>query len=733
MSDYLALDPEYLREVVTTLCGQDGAARGAPFAHIQLPLYRDPEKHWMEAIGQAFQGVEGHITFVAPDNELAIAPNDISTLDIPLPASQISSQTLLDNLERSSSPSQRDGTPRYRYWKPGSWNKGLMPTEAIMVFYVDSSMKADTALALIGMIQWAVDMSTWPSSKIRVLTLSTGEHYKLISDLIQLCLPGYELYLCDLSTGYDWPHSDTLLESEDHASIFNEICNKVQNSPEASHLIISFDEAVNWSQEFSDCLAELKGGSFMIQHISSDFGPDQRQLDSIEKPPFNDAVVLLCNRGDLPLLPPIFRSYDNVHVIISEKLDRREGWHHKSRQVLEFYRYASLQERWTQLWWLEQPCGNRHLYSSGNSVEQVLAGGYRHHHQIEDAQLGGFIAAIYAMESWGIDSTMTVQCFLGSETRVLEMKKRLETQGILTNGRFAMSGSEGKAFWAALPWVRYDHRLALFAAIDCHPTIRLIKLQLAALIAQRIEEVVTLNDPEFPARLLNDGQLSAKLLRFCMGSVRFLAPQGTMWLAMGLWRTHLLLKQYRNGGTTDRDLEQLADVFRPFIVVLPGAATAAYLTWRNLKEALERQGIQVANIDLEHEHEIVLNESHQLEIQTHLFRGYMHQLLMAYRAGENFRQLNVSTMIDVATGKLPLMLTSVIDHLALWESERGNCLFGVSHRMRTEQASLMVDDWTWIPQRVVVQWLYRNHPGEHLGNVLAVRCNEIDQTIDEYN
>src|SRR6478735_3521887 len=71
MSDYPALDPEYLREVVSTLCGQDGAAPGAPFAHIQFPLYRDPEKHWMVAIGQAFQGIEGHIMFVAPDNELA--------------------------------------------------------------------------------------------------------------------------------------------------------------------------------------------------------------------------------------------------------------------------------------------------------------------------------------------------------------------------------------------------------------------------------------------------------------------------------------------------------------------------------------------------------------------------------------------------------------------------------------------------------------------------------------
>lgn len=90
-----------------------------------------------------------------------------------------------------------------------------MLAEAIMVFYVDSSIKADSALVLIGMSQWAVDMSIWSSSKIRVLTLSTGEHYKLTSDLIQLRVPDYELYLCDLSTGYDWPHPETLLESED--------------------------------------------------------------------------------------------------------------------------------------------------------------------------------------------------------------------------------------------------------------------------------------------------------------------------------------------------------------------------------------------------------------------------------------------------------------------------------------------------------------------------------------
>ncbi|KAF9770850.1 hypothetical protein IL306_011539 [Fusarium sp. DS 682] len=653
MSDYAALDPASLKAFISSSFGGDEETECARFAHIKLPLYRDPRTPWIKAVADAFEGAEGRLVFVTTQNEYGMMPIDVSSLELSLPAEKIPFDGLLAYLR--SSRSKHPGDDRSRAWKKdGTWTDGILPLDGIIIFLMDPSLQADCALALIGIVQWALDMQTWPAANARILTMSTGDHYHLPSELIRLQRPGDKLPFLDFSLGDDWPVVNFVSQSVDDDGVVNEICQAVKNDSESSHLIISFAECGDINDKLQDNLKGIKEKeAFEMRTILTD-AVDHSAFVSFQHPPRADIVVLYQNRGDLPLLPPIFHGYGNVHVVIGDRLEGREGWHHRSRQVVEFKRYTSNQERWAQLWWLEQPSGHRRLYSSGSPVDEVLQGGFRHHHRIDDAQLGGFIAGVYDLGSWGVDCSKAIECLLGNGARVLEMTRRLETQGILSRGRFALCDSEAKAFRAILPSVGYDHRLAIFASADCDPTVRLLKLQLAALLVQGIENTIFISDSTLLTRLFEDQGLWEKLLQFCIGSV--------------------------------------------------------------------------LDASLRDERGIILDQRQDFEIKSHLFRAYMHHLHLGYMDGGICRQLNYATMVDVKVLCGPRSLVSVISQEDLMENE--GCVLGVNHALKISNGVLVASDWTWIPQRVIAQWLAEKAPDLRLDKLLA-DCMEVDRTVDE--
>ncbi|KAI7770577.1 hypothetical protein LZL87_002948 [Fusarium oxysporum] len=729
MSEHAALDPATLKEFIASSFAEDEEAERARFAHIKLPLYRDPETPWIKAVAQAvsgaFEGFEGKVMFVTTNYELQMEPVDLSSMELPVDADKITFQGLLEYLRYSFSCVS---TERWRNWKKGTWDQGILPRDAIIILHMDPSLQADCALALAGIIQWAFDMEYWPASDIRILTMSTSDQFHYPSQLVQLQRPGSNIPFLDLSYGSDWPSVTEVSESADDDGIVGDICQVVGSDLTASHLIISFEETDMIHDKLSEALAEVKErDAFVVRAVLKEIDV----FSNLVRPPRADAAVLLRIPGDMPLLPPVFRGYDNVHVILSDRLHGREGWHHKSRHVVDFFRYASNQERWAQLWWLQQPAERRWLYSTRLPVADVLDQGFRHHRRIEDDQIGAFIAGVYDVKDWGIDRAKTIECFLGNGARVREMKRRLEAQRILSNNEFSLPDLEAKVFRSILPIVQYDYRLALFVAADCDPTVRLLKLQLAALLILRIEETVIIESDTLWPMLNEQEELYHKLLEYCMGSVRCMANQGSLWLALGLWRTYILLESSREQHERIPHLENLAQTFSGLLTCENVQAMRAGKLAQTMGIVLQEQNVPVSGVTIRDEMEITLDKDQQFMMQSHLFRAYMHQLTAAsIHEGRNL-EVQFATMAEVKVIPGLCRLTAFTPREALRESEGGNCMFGINHGLQMIKGSLWARDWVWIPQVVVAEWLAETADSD-LSKLLSVNCVEVDLTVDEY-
>ncbi|EWY87430.1 hypothetical protein FOYG_11630 [Fusarium oxysporum NRRL 32931] len=729
MSEHAALDPATLKEFIASSFSQDGASERARFAHIKLPLYRDPETPWIKAVAQAFsgalEGLEGKLMFVTTDYELEMEPVDLSSMELPVDADKITFQRLLEYLRYSFSCVSIE---RGHRWRPGTWDQGILPDDAIIILHMDPSLQADCALALAGIIKWAIDMEFWFDSDVRILTMSTSDHFHFPSQLIQLQRHGSNIPFLDLSYGSCWPSVTQVSGSSDDDGIVSDICQVVGNDLTASHLIISFEETDIIHDKMSEALRSIKErDAFMMRTVLKEIDV----FSNVVRPPRADVAVLLRITGDIPLLPPVFRGYDNVHVIVSDRLHGREGWHHKSRHVVDFFRYTSNQERWAQLWWLQQPAERRWLYSPRLPVADVLDQGFRHHRRIEDDQIGAFIAGVYDVKDWGIDCAKTIEIFLGNGARVYEMKRRLEAQRILSNGEFSLPDLEATVFRSILPHVQYDYRLALFVAADCDPTVRLLKLQVAALLIVRIEEIIIIESDTLWLSLNKQQELYDEFLEYCMGSVRCMANQGSLWLALGLWRTHILLESSREQNERIPHLEKLARTFSGLLTYENGQATRAGKLAQTMRIVLQGQDVPVADVTIRDEMEITLDKDQQFMMQSHLFRAYMHQLTAASIHEGNRLEVQFATMAEVKVIPGNCRLTAFTPREALRQSEGGNCMFGINHGLQMIKGSLWAKDWVWIPQVVVAEWLAETADSD-LSKLLSVNCMEVDRTVDEY-
>ncbi|KAF5644473.1 hypothetical protein F52700_2472 [Fusarium sp. NRRL 52700] len=608
MSELASLDPVAMKDFIASVFLDDEEAERARFAHIKLPLFRDPQTPWIKAVAQAFADAFGNISekllFVMTDNEWQMDPAPLSSMELPVSADKITFQGLLEYLRHSFS---RFTTNVGYRWKQGTWNDSILPRDAIIILHMDPSLQADCAFALIGTIQWAIDIEFWAISNIRILTMSTSDHHDHISQLICLRRPGHTVPFLDLSYESDRPWVTHISESSDDDGIVSDICRVVSSDLATSHLIISFEDSVTIREKLSELLANIKESNALkmrtvLTKVDTLFG--------IFQPPRPDAVVLLNIPGDIPLLPPVFYGYDNVHVIVSDRLPSRDAWHHKSRHIVDFRRYSSNQERWAQLWWLEQPAEQRYLYSNRVHIEDFLENGFRRHHRIEDDQLGGFIAGVYDAKDWGIDCPQTIECFIPNGARVPEMKKRLEDQLILANDAFALESLEAKAFRAILPAVQYNYHLALFVAADCDATVRLLKLQLAALLVVRIADTVVMESDGL-LEMMTDEENYNKMLDYCMGSVRCMANQGSLWLALALWTSQVLLVDSNLRQERIPHLEGLARMFEGLLAEPYNQTKEAQELSKTMARILQKQDVSVLTISTRDEMTIELNEDQQ--------------------------------------------------------------------------------------------------------------------------
>ncbi|KAJ4015446.1 hypothetical protein NW766_005789 [Fusarium irregulare] len=461
-------------------------------------------------------------------------------------------------------------------------------------------------------------------------------------------------------------------------------------------------------------LKGLRGNQLQIVDVGA-WDDCYEKFNSVGYPPLGIATVLLLIPPNITILPPSFCGYNTVHII-------------------EFDRVLPTQHRWMQLWWAAQPgCGKKSVWLRRQSLDDFLQGGHSDHHLIEGVQLGGFMAAVYDAERWGIDPSLVLEHFIGPADRVDVTRRRLEIQGVIQNHRFALQGQEATTFRAILPVVAYDHCVALFICLDSDPIVRTVKVNLALLLMRRPPLYPYIHD-SLRWVLRADGSMVNKLMDCCAGYPKPMAANGPLWLQLGLWNQERYLQRCQATGQFPSEQalrNRLGDISPSKVALSHGDFPTVELRRLELRDRLsatdaisEEQEMEA----FEQGHE--LDGAQQHRIQSHLFRAYMHLTSTSLEANGNVVGYTLLPSM-VASCKLRSRLATggsfSAASLLNGDVTKLQRLF-VSSEVSVRNLILHCFNWVMIPVNVIQDWMDANRPNEDLFAVLMA-TNHVQREI----
>ncbi|KAJ4115024.1 hypothetical protein NW765_011655 [Fusarium oxysporum] len=522
---------EKLTSFISPLCTKHTLQRGranARFGHVKISISRFESPSLMEMIRQSLisSDHEGEMLIVSSDLEIGLGLG--LGEDGPQPLAELSFPGALRVLRNNHGAGPDDPRLKWKRYVEGAQNGDVLPVDIFVVFHIDPTLPADCALALTALVEWALGVSSERESNIRVLTLCVDGDCDFLSTLIGLRAPELSVSHLDLAEDDDDPLKDArVYYTMGNRDAVEVISKSLIETPDVPKIIISFGPP-----DLEGDMEPLVQNYRLEERIVSSAEDTGTILKIIERRE-NDKLVWLTIDPALPLHPVPFVAME---------------------------RSTSSDERLFQLSWARQNSAKVHVLLLEESIEPVgdpnssqsfKICGIRRRRLLENGQLGGFIMAVAELSSWEFDVNGVLDCFIRYSLRRKIMKRRLEIQGILDRDQVALSQLEARALRSLLPLLNYDHRLALFVALDSDEIVRRVKIQLAVLVSLGLDKVVRLKlDQE-----IDPNSSSAKFIfGSCWGFAQDLAKQGTMWLTLGLWRGYKLSRVARHGQNSFGDL-----------------------------------------------------------------------------------------------------------------------------------------------------------------------------------
>ncbi|EXL47969.1 hypothetical protein FOCG_10475 [Fusarium oxysporum f. sp. radicis-lycopersici 26381] len=299
---------------------------------------------------------------------------------------------------------------------------GILPRNIIVVFQIDPTVPADCALALIAVVQWALDVSLEAGSQVRVITLTTDDGCDFVSTLV--ALGARDVVVDHLDLGEPWDGASlspgsvrtTMHSSTDAMETVQTIAAASLQDTTTQHLILSFRDV--------GLLGEYERLVVTAETPFVESGDEAQELIFVLRAPTAGYTWLTINPA-LSLIPLQFHGYGGIHILL--------GQCHRAAstiQQMDFEGGASLSAT-----------------VGSTAVYQVLA------------------------------------CFIRYPSRIRAMRERLKIQRVITSTAANLKGTEEVVFMRVLPLLNYDHRLAFFVALDSDDMVRRVKIQLAAIIS----------------------------------------------------------------------------------------------------------------------------------------------------------------------------------------------------------------------------------------------------------
>ncbi|RSL59885.1 hypothetical protein CEP51_013850 [Fusarium floridanum] len=600
-----------------------------------------------------------------------------------------------------------------------SWNLAMDPDDCIVVaFVIDPQMSAECALALIATVQWAADLGS--QYRLRILTISFEDAPRALRRL---------LYHYDLGA----PHTMSLNPPDSAAALRREVHRLIQ---------VNEDDLVQAFQRESRGDLERQGVISWQKLPQFDHGQDR---DVIHVPTMDISVqdrsrsvnsLTITLEEDIEAafsgfmnqyraqstawvdgcylrsVPPAFRSpfplenFDNLHLFLNS---------HRQQFIYDAVTgqptWVNLpichEERLEQVAWTVRTRNipsRISIYTEASSIDDFISSGSLHRRlKVCNEHVGGFIAATTRQFArWGVDTSSVLCCFFESsidKMAHLSLLDRLHVQGILGNkeSTIGLVGHHLDIFYKVLPVVGFDHRLALFVALpSSNAVVRQVKVQLAAILTAGIRQLFTF-DADF---------WDKTLVLECSGWSTNLAPTGSMWLALGLWRRGALdyddySSRKVSQNTKDGKLG-LGDCGISVDVATCHEISQAITAICSVFMASEVPMLPVSAS----EESRVLKSEECIELQKHLLQAYIFQLTRCVDGpdGPILHDMTTRMRIDLDHG-IPQWIRFSINLKKSKRSGNANLgpIFGIYHGMERAENSgtVRLSDWTWIPIPVV--------------------------------
>ncbi|UPK94096.1 hypothetical protein LCI18_005031 [Fusarium solani-melongenae] len=412
-----------------------------------------------------------------------------------------------------------------------------------------------------------------------------------------------------------------------------------------------------------------------------------------------------------------------LHIILS-KTRQRPIFDVETRQVVHVDLHVSQSEICQQLSWVDRttcPRSRMHVYVDTEYMENRME--HPHRKDVLNHRLAGFIAGLAQFEGWPsrIRFLPRLVTLLAHEDESIkgvvdQTVQRLELQGLLRKEESEMDpvislhDSIPNTFFALLPLVGYDTRLAYLLFQPSDPMTTWLKIQVAAMLTSGQDKLVS-----FQRGLYNPEDRLYVEIAMKTGYGANLAHIGTLCMILGLLKKGKFEVVYK-------------DDSRPFVDDKVSLDHGACQEW-------EKRCIAIHNILSPGKPRVdILDEigtltDDQVEVlHWDCLRAFTFQIGVVNHPGDG----RFPTVHDFISGvELGFKSAAIMTDFDTIKENDPECMVGFFTTLfRTkDQPQTMINDWNWIPFSVWRRW--REHLGSDRWASLANKY-DLGRNSDEF-
>jgi hypothetical protein len=625
---------------------------------------------------------------------------------------------LRNNMRRDDTTRWADGP------QPEAWiNHGLFPERALLILDLVPQMPIEFCLSMAILSRLAFHRSGKPSSRLRILTMSSTEQLKPVASLFardpwtafRLKAEG----TCNAEGYNNFEDMTATTLCAGQQGVMAGIKERIDASPDGSkHLVMFFEESqASWTCT-EELGAERCASRFSLGNVPGAV-PNLLRDKRLISPADTLVTVYKLPHASFSGVR-VDGAFTHAHVVCSQA---RKGFYYNLEygNVVQGDIPLSASERLDVVSWAARATrdgvGLALLYAVDGRDSRYTEKRLEHDTQGEfhDAVGRHAIGLLFSLiqlahQGLDIDPVACMDIFTSTPTLVRELVRRLAVQGLVhatetlqrISCRLQMPGDADTIASRMMPVVGYDYRLAvLLATPSPHPGVACLKAQMAAALCYGPLLLFKLEQLEAAVEKYGSVRVRNELEGEFEGHSKPLALTGVWWTIISLMHASILRGGVLSGFQLRLDRDRF-DVHRQ--------PTDAYeAKFDQVRAVLTNCGVEVES----HNDKPTLTPAHYTSLHGDVFTAFMYHGVLATGPDEHgaYGFYGTATQAEVVPDPL---LHALVD----MDKFRDQPVLGVSTSFHVTHSGAELRDWTGIPARAISERMQRDYPEWELSDIL---------------